>query len=86
VGLVAAVFGLAATVLSTVLWFVWEDAAVERARAVGKTPEKLQELLNHQPAPLVEIIRQPGLVRFGVMMGLGLIAACVAMAAANKRG
>jgi hypothetical protein len=86
VSIVTSVFGLAATVLSTMLWFVWEDAAIERARAVGKTPEALRDLLNQQPAPLVEIMRQPGVVRFGVMTGIGLVAACVAMAAANKRG
>jgi hypothetical protein len=85
-GVIAAVAGLAAAVLSTMLWFVWEEAAVQRSRAVGMTPEKLEELLNTQPAPLVEIVRQPGLVRFGLMMGLALVAACVAMAAANKRG
>jgi hypothetical protein len=83
--IVAAVGGIGATVLSSTVWFVWEDAAVERARAVGNTPEKLQELLNLQPAPLVEIARQPGLVRFGAMMALALVAAGVAMAAANKR-
>lgn len=85
-GIVAAVGGLGMTVLSSTVWFVWESAAVERARAVGKTPEKLQELLDQQPAPLVEIVRQPGLVRFGVMMTVGLVAACIGVAAARKRG
>jgi hypothetical protein len=67
------------------VWFVWEDAAVASSRSVGLAREKLQEILNLQPAPLVEISRLPGLIRFGTMMVIGLVVASAAWWASRRR-
>jgi hypothetical protein len=85
IGIGAAVAGLGAVVLSSTVWFVWEDAAVASSRSVGLAREKLQEILNLQPAPLVEISRLPGLVRFGTMMVIGLVVASAAWWASRRR-
>jgi len=85
IGIGTAIAGIGAVVLSATVWFVWEDAAVGRARSVGLAPEKLQELLNLQPAPLVEISRMHGLVRYGTMMVFGLIVASTAWWASRRR-
>lgn len=85
IGIGAAVAGLGAVVLSSTVWFVWEDAAVASSRSVGLSSEKLQEILNLQPAPLVEISRLPGLERFGTMMVVGLVVASAAWWASRRR-
>ncbi|MGH2590886.1 MAG: hypothetical protein ACRDGW_08830 [Actinomycetota bacterium] len=85
IGIGTAVAGLGAVVLSSTVWFVWEDAAVAGARSAGIAPEKLQEILNLQPAPLVEISHLPGLVRFGTMMVVGLVVASTAWWASRRR-
>lgn len=85
IGITAAVAGLVAAVLSSTVWFVWEDAAVAHSRSVGLAPEELQELLNLQPAPLVELVHLPGLVRFGTMMGIGLVVASAVWWASRRR-
>jgi hypothetical protein len=77
--------GLLATVVSAVVWFVWEDAAVARSRALRMGAEELRELLDRQPAPLVEIHRLSGQMRFGGLMVLALLAACAAWWAYRKR-
>jgi hypothetical protein len=86
VSILIALAGLFATVLSATVWFVWEDAAVEHARAVKMSAEELQALLDLQPAPLVEIERLTGLMTFGGAMVVALVAACIAWWAARKRG
>jgi hypothetical protein len=85
IGIGAAVAGLGAVVLSSLVWFVWEDAAVAHARSVGLAREKLQEILNLQPAPLVEISRLSGIMRFGTMMAIGFVAASAAWWASRRR-
>jgi len=84
--IVATAIGIGGAVLSSTVWLVWKDAAIERARAVGLSPEKLKELLDLQPPPFVEIQRQAGLMRFGGMMLLGLLAACTALWSTRRRG
>jgi hypothetical protein len=83
---VAATVAVAGAVLSSTVWFVWKDAAIERSRAVGLSPEKLKELLDLQPPPFVEIQRQAGLMRFGGMMLVGLLAASAALWSCRRRG
>jgi hypothetical protein len=85
IGIGTAIAGLGAVVLSSTVWFVWEDAAVAGARSAGIAREKLQEILNLQPAPLVEISRLPGLVRFATMMVFGLVVASTAWWASRRR-
>jgi len=77
--------GLLATVVSAVVWFVWEDAAVARSRALRMGAEELREILDRQPAPLVEIHRLSGQMRFGGLMILALLAASAAWWAYRKR-
>lgn len=79
------VAGLLATVVSATVWFVWADAAVSRSRALRMSAEELRELLDHQPAPLVEIHRLSGQMRFGGLMILALLAASAAWWAYRKR-
>jgi hypothetical protein len=79
------VAGLIGTAVSAMVWFVWEDAAVARARAVKMSVDELNELLHLQPEPLVQIERLTGLVRFGGAMVIGLLAACAAWWCSHKR-
>lgn len=82
----ATLVAIGGAVLSSTVWFVWKDAAIVRARAVGLAPEKLKELLDLQPPPFVEIQRQAGLTRFGGLMLLGFVAACTALWSTRRRG
>jgi hypothetical protein len=77
--------GLIGTAVSAMVWFVWEDAAVSRARAVKMSVDELNQLLHLQPEPLVQIERLTGLVRFGGAMVIGLVAACAAWWCSHKR-
>jgi hypothetical protein len=86
IAVAATLAGIGGAVLSSAVWLVWKDAAIERSRAVGLSPDKLQELLNLQPPPFVEIQRQAGLMRFGGMMLLGFLAACTALWSTRQRG
>jgi len=81
----ASLAGIGATVLSALVWLVWEDAAVHRSRALGLGADVLRELLDGQPPPLVEIERLSGLLRFGGVMVLGLLASATAWWAYRKR-
>jgi hypothetical protein len=83
--IVAALVGLLGAIMSAMVWFVWEDAAVVRARAVKMSVDELNELLHLQPEPLVQIERLTGLVRFGGAMVIGLLAACAAWWCSHKR-
>lgn len=86
ISILVALGGVLATVLSGTVWFVWEDAAIEHARALKMTAEELRALLDLQPAPLVEIERLPGMMAFGGAMAVALLAACTAWWASRKRG
>jgi len=85
IGLLVATAGVIATVLSAMVWFVWEDAMVLRAKAAGMSTEAMQRLLNLQPAPLVQIQRLSGLMTFGGMMVLGVLASCLGWYAYRRR-
>ncbi|MGZ8600413.1 MAG: hypothetical protein ACXWX6_09460 [Actinomycetota bacterium] len=85
ISIVAAIAGVFGAVLSATVWFVWEDAAIEHARGVRMTADELRALLDLQPAPLVEIERLAGMMRFGCAMLVGLLAACTAWWAYRKR-
>jgi hypothetical protein len=85
IAIVASIVGMLGVVLSALVWFVWEDAAVEHARAVRLTTEELATILDHQPAPLVEIQRLAGLMRFGGAMLIGLLSASLAWWAYRRR-
>lgn len=85
IAILASVAGAIGVVLSSVLWFVWKDAAVHHARSVRMSGRELAELLNLQPAPLVEIQRLSGMMRFGGAMLIGLLAACTAWWSYRKR-
>ena len=80
-----AVAGTGMTVLSALVWFVWEQAAVGRSRTLGMTADALRAVLDQQPSPLVEIQRRAGQMRFGGAMVLGLLAASGAWWAYRKR-
>ena len=78
--------GLGMTFLASMVWFVWEDSMVLRAKTAGLTVNEMRALLDRQPVPIVEIERLPGMVSFGGMMALGLFAACLAWWAYRRRG
>jgi hypothetical protein len=84
-GFLVTTAGLMATVLASMVWFVWEDAMVAHARAADLTTEAMRELVDLQPAPLVEIERLPGLATFGLMMGLGFLASCLGWYSYRRR-
>jgi hypothetical protein len=85
IAMTASLFGALGVVLSAAVWFVWEDAAIEHARAVQMTAQELRGLLDLQPEPLVEIERLSGLMRFGGAMVIGLLASCTAWWAYRAR-
>lgn len=84
-GLLITVAGLIATGLSAMVWFVWEDAMVLRAKAAGMSMQAMKKLLDLQPAPLVQIQRLSGLLTYGGMMVLGLLASCLGWYAYRRR-
>jgi hypothetical protein len=86
ISILASAAGAGGAILSAVVWFVWEDAAIERARAVRMTVDELRALLAMQPKPLVEIQQLGGLLRFGGAMAVALLAGCTAWWAYRKRG
>jgi hypothetical protein len=84
-GFLVATAGIISTVLASLVWFVWEDAMVAHARAAGLTTSEMRELLDLQPAPLVGIERLPSLATFGLMMGVGFLAAGIGWYAYRRR-
>jgi hypothetical protein len=84
-GIVVSSIGIAMTALSSVVWFVWEHAMILRAGAGGITASEMQELLDQQPPPHVQIERLSGLMSFGGMMVLGLFAASLGWWAYRRR-
>ena len=78
--------GIGLTVVSSMIWFVWEDAMVLRAKTAGMSADAMTQLLDRQPAPLVEIERLSGLMTFGGMMILGLFASSLGWWAYRRRG
>jgi len=79
------VAGLGVALLSSMVWFVWQDAMIARAENVGLTTREMTQLLDQQPIPIVVIERLPGLIRFGGMMALGLFASCLGWWAYRRR-
>ena len=77
--------GLGVAGLSSMVWFVWQDAMIARAEAVGLTPREMTQLLDQQPIPIVVIERLPGLISFAGMMVLGLFASCLGWWAYRRR-
>jgi hypothetical protein len=84
--ILVSIAGLGLTVVASMVWFVWEDAAILRAKTTGMSAKAMTELLDRQPAPLVEIERLPGLLTFGGMMVLGLLASSLGWWAYRRRG
>jgi hypothetical protein len=85
ISIIASVVGLLGVVLAALVWFVWQDAAVDHAHAVRMSAQELRGLLDLEPKPLVEIQRLSGLMRFGGAMVVGLLASCTAWWAYRKR-
>ncbi len=77
--------GIAVAFLSAMVWYVWEEAMVQRAPRAGLSPRAMRELLDQQPNPGIAIERLSGLVTFGGMMALGLVTACFAWWAYRRR-
>ena len=77
--------GVGLAVLCAMVWFVWTDAAIQHARAAGMTAATMQQLLNEEPLPLVDIRRLGGLFEFGGMMVLGQLASYLAFWANGHR-
>ena len=79
------VAGLGVALLSSMVWFVWQDAMIARAENVGLTTREMTQLLDQQPIPIVVIERLPGLISFGGMMAFGLFASCLGWWAYRRR-
>ena len=86
IAILVTVAGLGMTLFASMVWFVWQDSMVLRAKSAGLTATDMRAILEHQPVPIVEIERLPGMVSFGGMMALGLFAACLAWWAYRRRG
>ncbi len=87
IGLVTSLAAVGGAFLTSVLWFVWRDAAVARSRAFGLSAERLTAILdNPNHAPSVELYRLPELTRFGGLMAIALLGSCAAWWAFRKRG
>jgi hypothetical protein len=84
-GLLVTTAGLLATGLSAMVWFVWKDAMVLKAKSAGMTMQAMKRLVEQQPSPLVQIGRLSGLMTFGGMMLLGLLASCLGWYAHQRR-
>jgi hypothetical protein len=84
-GMVVSSIGVAMTALSSAVWFVWEHAMILRASTAGISAGEMQELLDQQPPPHVQIERLSGLMSFGGMMVLGLFAASLGWWAYRRR-
>jgi hypothetical protein len=84
--ILVSVAGIGLTVVASMVWFVWEDAMVLRAKPAGMSAKAMAELLDRQPAPLVEIERLSGLMTFGGLMALGLLASSLGWWAYRRRG
>jgi hypothetical protein len=86
IAILAAVAGVIGVAVSAMVWYVWQDAAVQHARAVHMTVQELRAFLDLKPEPLVQIERLPGLLRFAGAMAIGLVASCTAWWAYRQRG
>jgi hypothetical protein len=84
-GLLVTTAGLLAAFLASTVWLVWEQAMIARARAARLSTEAMRELLDLQPAPLVQIERLSGLLTFGGMMAVGLLASALGWYAYRRR-
>jgi hypothetical protein len=84
--ILVSVAGIGLTAVASMVWFVWEDAMVLRANTAGMSAKAMAELLDRQPAPLVEIERLSGLMTFGGLMVLGLLASSLGWWAYRRRG
>jgi hypothetical protein len=84
--MVATTIGLGGTILSAMLWFVWRDAIVANATRFGVAREELVGILDDpERSPLVDLTRLGGPGRFGMMIGLALVASCAAWWSFRKR-
>jgi hypothetical protein len=86
IGLLVSIGGLLATVLASMVWFVWQDGMVVHARAARLSVDAMRELVHLEPAPLVQIERLSGLMTFGGMMVVGLFASSLSLYAYLRRG
>jgi len=84
-GIIVVSTGLFATVLASMVWFVWQDAMILRAKAARISTDAMRELVHLEPAPLVQIGRLSGLMTFGGMMLVGLLASCLGWYAYRRR-
>ena len=85
IGMLVTAGGIITVVVSGMVWFVWEDAMILRAKTTSLSAEAVRELLDRQPLPIVTIERLSGLMRFGGSMVVGLLAACLAWYAYRQR-
>jgi hypothetical protein len=85
IGLLVTTAGLLATALAAMVWFVWQDAMIEHAKGAHLSTVAMKNLVEAQPAPLVQIQRLSGLMTFAGMMVFGLLASCLGWYAYRRR-
>jgi hypothetical protein len=85
IAMLVAIAGMATAYLASMVWYVWEEAMIQRSHRAGLSAHAMRDLLDRQPNPDVAIERLSGLVTFGGMMALGLLIACFAWWAYRRR-
>jgi hypothetical protein len=86
IGIVAAVTGIAATFVSSFVWFVWRDAVFAAAERYGETASRLRRFLDdpdHRPS--ITLHRLAATQRFITMLAIALAASCIAWWAYRRR-
>lgn len=83
--MLAGVVGLGVLVASKVVPSLWHDAFIANAHDAGLTKDAMRALLDHVPAPMVELAPQTGMIRFAVAAGLAMLAAGVAWWSQRRR-
>jgi hypothetical protein len=83
--MLAGVAGLGVLVASKVAPSLWAEAFVANAHDAGLTKDAMRALLDHVPAPTVELVPQTGMIRFAVAAGLAMLAAGIAWWSQRRR-
>ncbi len=84
-GMLAGVVGLGVLVTSKVAPSLWNGGFIANAHDAGLTRDAMRALLDHVPAPIVELTPQTGMIRFAAATGLAMLAAGVAWWSQRRR-
>lgn len=83
--LLACVIGVTALAVMGLVWTLWDEAFVARARESGMTKAAMRALLGSRPAPTIAVERLSGAYRFGAAVLLALVAGTIAWWSQRRR-